>query len=124
MFSDILPAKTSSEPQRNPPSPLTGGGFASRLTTAATPLSVAKLSLAMETKARDKWPEPKVQFFLLYPAVLKVKEGGRVETFQSAKEADNFVASLPAAQALQRDEDGEQKPEGTLGHVVAIYIRN
>jgi len=37
-----------------------------------------------------------VEFFLLYPATLKVKAAGKTEPFQSADEAVDFIGSLPA----------------------------
>ncbi|CAK6975956.1 hypothetical protein KUCAC02_008291 [Scomber scombrus] len=40
-----------------------------------------------------------VEFFLLYPAMLKLKGAGKTETFLSPENAEVFITSLPAAQA-------------------------
>lgn len=37
-----------------------------------------------------------VEFFLLYPAILKVKAAGKTEAFQSVDEAETFISFPPA----------------------------
>lgn len=55
---------------------------------------------AMNT-ARNKG----VEFFLLYPATLKVKAAGKTEVFQSVAVAEDFIKSLPTPQASAAAED-------------------
>lgn len=53
-----------------------------------------------------------VEFFLLYPATLKVKAAGKIETVQSADAAEQFIRSLPTPQAFPttRSDDSEHGP--------------
>ena len=37
-----------------------------------------------------------LDFFLLYPATLKIKDGAQYKAFTSPKEAEDFVAAVPA----------------------------
>lgn len=47
----------------------------------------------------DKLQQMGVEFFLLYPATLKVKAAGRMEIFQSPEKAEDFITSLLTLQA-------------------------
>ena len=48
-----------------------------------------------------------LEFFLLYPATLKVKDGAQHKAFTSPKEAEDFLASVPAPcpETSARDDD-------------------
>lgn len=61
-----------------------------------------------------------VEFFLLYPAILKIKVGGRVESFQSPRDAEDFIHTLPAVLPLLSADDGiPVETEGTNADSVA-----
>ncbi|KAK1893395.1 LINE-1 retrotransposable element ORF1 protein [Dissostichus eleginoides] len=62
-------------------------------------------SRAMDT-ARAKG----VEFFLLYPATLKVKGAGQVKTFHSPGHAEDFIVSLPGVQDAPTGGDGDPGP--------------
>lgn len=51
-----------------------------------------------------------VEFFLLYPATLKVKAAGKTEVFQSAGDAEDFIGSLPAPRAPPAAETDDSEP--------------
>ncbi|KAL7402035.1 hypothetical protein ABVT39_008422 [Epinephelus coioides] len=48
-----------------------------------------------------------LDFFLLYPATLKIKDGAQYKAYTSPKEAEDFLASVPAPclETLARDDD-------------------
>lgn len=60
---------------------------------------------AMNT-ARNKG----VEFFLLYPATLKVKAAGKTEVFHSADDAEEFIRSLPMPRASPAAENDDSDP--------------
>lgn len=52
-----------------------------------------------------------LDFFLLYPATLKIKDGAQLKTFTSAKEAEDFLASVPAPRPEDPvQDDSESRP--------------
>lgn len=66
------------------------------------------------SQAMDKARAKGVEFFLLYPAVLKIKVGGRVESFQSPTDAEDFIHTLPAVLPLSSNaDDVPVETEGT-----------
>lgn len=73
------------------------------------------------SQAMDNARAKGVVFFLLYPAILKIKVGGgRVESFQSPKDAEDFIHSLPAMLPLSNADDGTPvEIEGTNADAVA-----
>lgn len=53
-----------------------------------------------------------VEFFLLYPAILKVKADGNTEAFHSADDTEDFIRSrpMPRASPAAENEDSEPGP--------------
>lgn len=58
------------------------------------------------SQAMDNARAKGVEFFLLYPAILKIKVGGRVESFDSPKDAEDFIHTLPVVLPLSSADDG------------------
>ncbi len=56
-----------------------------------------------------------VEFSLRYPATLKVKAGGEMESFQSPREAEEFVNSLPNPNVQPRSSAMDEEDGATGG---------
>uniref|UniRef100_A0A672I783 L1 transposable element RRM domain-containing protein n=1 Tax=Salarias fasciatus TaxID=181472 RepID=A0A672I783_SALFA len=62
------------------------------------------------TQAMNMARKKGVEFFLLYPATLKVKAAGKTEIFQSADDAEEFISSLPTPRTPPAAEIDDSDP--------------
>ncbi|CAK6979638.1 hypothetical protein KUCAC02_008291 [Scomber scombrus] len=97
-------------------SPLTMNGRPVRLSPDYSGYTVKRRQAF--TQAMNMARAKGVEFFLLYPATLKVKAAGKTEAFQSAEEAEDFISSLPAQRvppAAGNDDSVPGQPDEAAG---------
>lgn len=61
--------------------------------------------------AMDSARNKGLEFFLLYPAILKIREGGRFRSFTSARQAEDFVRKRRAPSPLLLEEEAPASEE-------------
>lgn len=97
-------------------SPLTMNGRPVRLSPDYSGYTVKRRQAF--TQAMNMARAKGVEFFLLYPATLKVKAAGKTEAFQSAEDAEDFISSLPAPRvppAAGNDDSVPGQPDEAAG---------